>query len=107
MRSMMHAYEDVDGVPCVASRELFTTTLRDEWGFDGIVVSDYAGIDELVESHAIVGDLGGGRRPGARGRHRRRAALAPSRTARRWRRRSPTGASTRRSSTARSRACWP
>jgi beta-glucosidase len=58
MRSMMHAYEDVDGVPCVASRELFTTTLRDEWGFDGIVVSDYAGIDELVESHAIVGGLG-------------------------------------------------
>jgi beta-glucosidase len=57
MRSMMHAYEDVDGVPCVASRELFTTTLRDEWGFDGIVVSDYAGIDELVESHAVVGDL--------------------------------------------------
>jgi beta-glucosidase len=59
MRSMMHAYEDVDGVPCVASRELFTTTLRDDWGFDGIVVSDYAGIDELVESHAIVGDLSG------------------------------------------------
>jgi beta-xylosidase len=58
MRSMMHAYEDVDGVPCVASRELFTTTLRDEWGFDGIVVSDYAGIDELVESHAIVDGLG-------------------------------------------------
>ena len=58
MRSMMHAYEDVDGVPCVASRELFTTTLRDEWGFDGIVVSDYAGIDELATSHATVGDLG-------------------------------------------------
>jgi beta-xylosidase len=57
MRSMMHAYEDVDGVPCVASGELFTTTLRDEWGFDGIVVSDYAGIDELVESHSVVGDL--------------------------------------------------
>jgi beta-glucosidase len=58
MRSMMHAYEDVDGVPCVASRELFTTMLREEWGFDGIVVSDYAGIDELATSHAIVGDLG-------------------------------------------------
>jgi beta-glucosidase len=57
MRSMMHAYEDVDGVPCVASRELFTTTLRDDWGFDGIVVSDYAGIDELATSHAVVGDL--------------------------------------------------
>jgi beta-glucosidase len=57
MRSMMHAYEDVDGVPCVASRELFTTMLRDEWGFDGIVVSDYIGIDELVTSHAVVEDL--------------------------------------------------
>jgi beta-glucosidase len=57
MRSMMHAYEDVDGVPCVASRELFTTTLRDEWGFDGIVVSDYAGIDELATSHAVVSEL--------------------------------------------------
>jgi beta-glucosidase len=57
MRSMMHAYEDVDGVPCVASRELFTTTLRDEWGFDGIVVSDYAGIDELATSHAVVSNL--------------------------------------------------
>jgi beta-glucosidase len=57
IRSMMHAYEDVDGVPCVASRELFTATLRDEWGFDGIVVSDYAGIDELATSHALVGDL--------------------------------------------------
>jgi beta-glucosidase len=57
MRSMMHAYEDVDGVPCVASRDLFTTVLRDEWGFDGIVVSDYAGIDELATSHATVGEL--------------------------------------------------
>jgi beta-glucosidase len=58
MRSVMHAYEDIDGVPCVASHELFTATLRGEWGFDGIVVSDYAGIDELVDSHAIVEDLG-------------------------------------------------
>jgi beta-glucosidase len=57
MRSMMHAYEDIDGVPCVASRELFTTLLRDQWGFDGIVVSDYIGIDELVTSHAVVEDL--------------------------------------------------
>jgi beta-glucosidase len=59
IRSMMHAYEDVDGVPCVASRELFTSLLRDEWGFGGIVVSDYAGIDELALSHAMVGDLSG------------------------------------------------
>ena len=49
----------------------------------------------------------GGRRPGPRGRHRRRAALDRPPSARRWRRRSPTGASTRRSSTAPSRGCWP
>jgi beta-glucosidase len=54
LRSMMHAYDDVDGVPCVASRELFTTILRGEWGFDGIVVADYGGIDELITSHAVV-----------------------------------------------------
>ena len=46
--SMMHAYDDLDGVPCVASRELLTTILRDRWGFDGLVVSDYAGIEQLV-----------------------------------------------------------
>ena len=55
--SMMHAYDDLDGVPCVASRELLTTTLRERWGFDGIVVSDYAGISQLVDLHRMAGDL--------------------------------------------------
>ena len=57
LRSMMHAYDDVDGVACVASRELLTETLRERWGFDGIVVSDYSGIEELVTSHAVTDDL--------------------------------------------------
>jgi len=57
LRSMMHAYDDVDGVACVASRELLTETLRGRWGFDGIVVSDYSGIEELVTSHAVTDDL--------------------------------------------------
>jgi beta-glucosidase len=55
--SVMHAYDDLDGVPCVASRELLTTILRDEWGFDGIVVSDYAGVDQLLSRHRIAADL--------------------------------------------------
>ena len=54
--SMMHAYDEVDGMPCVASRELLTETLRERWGFDGLVVSDYSGIDELLTSHAMTGD---------------------------------------------------
>ena len=57
LRSMMHAYDEIDGVPCVASRELFTTILRERWGFDGIVVSDYFGVDELITSHAVTDDL--------------------------------------------------
>jgi beta-glucosidase len=54
LRSMMHAYHDIDGVPCVESHELFTTILRDEWGFDGIAVADYGGIDQLMSSHHVV-----------------------------------------------------
>ncbi len=57
MRSMMHAYEDVDGVPCVASRELLTTILREEWGFQGVVVSDYNAVEQLVDAHELVADL--------------------------------------------------
>ena len=56
LRSMMHAYDDVDGMPCVASKALLTDTLRGRWGFDGTVVSDYFGIDELMTSHAMTGD---------------------------------------------------
>ena len=57
IRSMMHAYEDIDGVPCVASHELLTTILRDEWGFEGVVVSDYNAIEQLVDGHDLVPDL--------------------------------------------------
>ena len=57
LRSMMHAYEDVDGVPCVASRELLTTILREEWGFEGVVVSDYNAVEQLVDAHELVADL--------------------------------------------------
>jgi beta-glucosidase len=58
LRSMMHAYDEVDGVPCVESHELLTAILRDEWGFEGCVVSDYGGIEQLISSHAVVTDRG-------------------------------------------------
>jgi beta-glucosidase len=57
LQSMMHAYDDVDGLPCVASRELLTTILRERWSFDGIVVADYMGIEQLVTLHQLVDDL--------------------------------------------------
>jgi beta-glucosidase len=55
--SIMPAYCDVDGVPCHASRELLETILRDEWGFDGIVASDYVGIELIARQHQMTGDL--------------------------------------------------
>ncbi len=56
LASVMPAYCDVDGLPCHASREMFTTILRDRWGFDGIVASDYAGIEMLQTAHRLTDD---------------------------------------------------
>ncbi|MFL5776793.1 MAG: glycoside hydrolase family 3 protein, partial [Chloroflexota bacterium] len=58
LASVMPAYCDVDGVPCHASHELLTTILRDEWGFDGVVASDYTGVQMLVTEHRLTPDLG-------------------------------------------------
>ncbi|MBA2721022.1 MAG: glycoside hydrolase family 3 C-terminal domain-containing protein [Chloroflexi bacterium] len=55
---VMPAYCDVDGVPCHASAELLTDILRGEWGFDGIVASDYMGVEMLSTAHRLTGDLG-------------------------------------------------
>ncbi len=54
--TMMHAYHEIDGVPCMASHELLTSILRDEWGFEGVVVADYDGINELILSHRVTDD---------------------------------------------------
>jgi beta-glucosidase len=55
--SVMHAYDELDGLPCAASRELLTSILRERWGFDGIVVADYLGIEHLVTLHEMVAGL--------------------------------------------------
>jgi beta-glucosidase len=56
LSSIMHAYDEVDGVPCVASRFLLTEVLRDRWGFDGTVVSDYLGVEEIISAHGMTHD---------------------------------------------------
>ena len=54
--SIMPAYHDIDGEPCHASHFLLTEVLREKWGFDGLIVADYGGIDLLSSHHAIAED---------------------------------------------------
>jgi beta-glucosidase-like glycosyl hydrolase len=53
---VMPAYHDIDNEPCHASRFLLTKVLRDQWGFDGLVVADYAGINLLCSHHGVAKD---------------------------------------------------
>jgi len=50
----MHSYADVDGVPAAADERLLTGLLREEWGFDGVVVADYWGIPFLQTLHRVA-----------------------------------------------------
>ncbi len=54
VRSVMNAYNEIDGVPCAASRWLLTETLRERWGFDGIVVADYFAVRMLHQLHHVA-----------------------------------------------------
>lgn len=53
--SVMASFNEVDGVPATGNRWLMTDVLRDQWGFDGFVVTDYTGIMEMT-AHGI-GDM--------------------------------------------------
>jgi len=55
--AVMNAYHDVDGIPCTADESLLTGVLREEWGFDGTVVSDYFSVRFLHEEHRVAADL--------------------------------------------------
>ncbi|GAA1981717.1 beta-glucosidase family protein [Microbacterium pumilum] len=57
-RSVMNSYAEIDGVPVAATPEYLTALLRDEWGFDGTVVSDYFSVAFLHTMHAVAADLG-------------------------------------------------
>lgn len=50
---VMAAYNEFDGVPCAANRELLTGILRERWGFTGLVMADGLALDRLVR---LAGD---------------------------------------------------
>ena len=53
--SLMASFNEIGGIPATANRHLMTDILRGEWGFGGVLVSDYTGINELVP-HGIAAD---------------------------------------------------
>lgn len=55
--SVMNAYNDIDGVPCGADEELLTRLLRETWGFEGTVVSDYWSVAFLASLHRVAADV--------------------------------------------------
>ncbi|THC55009.1 glycoside hydrolase family 3 N-terminal domain-containing protein [Streptomyces sp. A1499] len=57
--SVMNSYAEVDGEAPAASRWLLTTVLREQWGFEGTVVSDYWALPFLTDAHRLAADLSG------------------------------------------------
>ena len=53
--SVMSSFNDIAGVPATANQHLLTGILREEWGFRGLVVSDWTGEQELV-AHGYAAD---------------------------------------------------
>lgn len=60
-KSVMTTYHEIDGVPINANKWLVNDVLREEWGFEGFVVSDYYSIREMhqrygIDAHRVAAD---------------------------------------------------
>ncbi|MEQ9167216.1 MAG: beta-glucosidase BglX [Fulvivirga sp.] len=53
--SVMASFNEIDGIPATGNKWLLDEVLRNQWGFNGLVVTDYTGVNEMVD-HG-VGDL--------------------------------------------------
>ncbi|MFN3814612.1 glycoside hydrolase family 3 N-terminal domain-containing protein [Brevundimonas sp.] len=57
VRSIMASYNEIDGLPSHANRWLLNDVLREEWGYDGLIVSDYFAIREMVTRHQMFANI--------------------------------------------------
>src|SRR5712691_8333674 len=55
--AVMPSYNEIDGLPSHKNRWLIDRVLRQEWGFRGMVVSDYFAIEQLASRHGVASDL--------------------------------------------------
>jgi beta-glucosidase len=51
---VMPSYNEIGGIPSHANHWLLHKVLREEWGFKGLTVSDYFGINELITRHKLA-----------------------------------------------------
>ena len=56
LASVMNSYSAVDGLPCAGSAAILTDLLREELGFDGLVVADYFAVALLITHHRTARD---------------------------------------------------
>src|SRR2546430_221658 len=54
VQNVMASYNEIDGIPSHSNKHLLDDILRQEWGFNGVLVSDYFGIAELIRIHHIA-----------------------------------------------------
>lgn len=58
LATIMNSYASVDGLPCAGSPAILTGLLRDELGFAGVVVADYASVLMLMDHHHVAAHRG-------------------------------------------------
>ncbi|RRO11906.1 beta-glucosidase BglX [Flavobacteriaceae bacterium 14752] len=54
--TFMNSFSDMDGIPATASYRLQTELLKDEWGYNGMIVSDWGSVEEL-STHGVAEDF--------------------------------------------------
>lgn len=54
--AIMPSYLDIDGIPASMNHWLLTDVLRDQWHYQGILVSDWWAIDQLYNKHFVAKD---------------------------------------------------
>jgi len=56
-RIVMPSYNELDGIPSHANRWMLNDVLRQEWGFEGAILSDYFAVREMMTRHRMVSNL--------------------------------------------------
>jgi len=54
---VMASYNEIGGIPSHANHWMLTDLLRKQWGFKGVVTSDYEGVEQLMQLHHVAGNL--------------------------------------------------